>query len=629
MADRLRNPRETFAVSRTELAVSSVLKLFAGWSQNLYLFATFVVCLTTTIGLSSANAIESPMRKSPNVLLIMTDDQGWGDVTSHENSHLKTPRLDALAASGARLQRFYVSPVCAPTRAGLLTGRYHLRTGTHGVTRGRENMRGSEDTLAELLGHVGYRTGCFGKWHNGAHWPHHPNGQGFDEFVGFCAGHWNNYFSTALEHNGKPIASDGFIADVFTDRAIDFMTRSDDAPFFCYVPYNTPHSPWQVPDSYWNRHVDADLPIEARCAYAMCENIDDNVGRLLDALKENGLEENTIVIFLTDNGPNSNRYNGDMKGRKGSVNEGGSRVPCFIRFPGVIKPGTEIDRITANLDLVPTLLQLCDVPTPAAIDGDGRDLTPLLTGQVAGEDWADRSLMVFQGRGEKGAIRTQKWRAVQGKPGVWTLYDMEVDPSETSNVAKQHPEVLKRLRGEYEAFLKEVDAGNMQPLPIQIGHDEWPTVKLPAHEAELTPTPPDGLSYVGRSGWANDWLTNWSSPDAFASWPIQVVEPGNYAVTVEYSLKSATPPPQIGLQAGSQTLTVTLHVAYEAEQIPSPDRITRKEVYERKWKTLKIGSLRLEDDATLLKIRALNANNNPNLEIKSIALTRLTGRSSE
>ncbi|MEC7499136.1 MAG: sulfatase-like hydrolase/transferase, partial [Planctomycetota bacterium] len=144
----------------------------------------------------------------------MTDDQGWGDITSHENSHLKTPRLDALAASGARLQRFYVSPVCAPTRAGLLTGRYHLRTGTHGVTRGRENMRGSEDTLAELLGHVGYRTGCFGKWHNGAHWPHHPNGQGFDEFVGFCAGHLNNYFSTALEHNGKPIASDGFIADV-------------------------------------------------------------------------------------------------------------------------------------------------------------------------------------------------------------------------------------------------------------------------------------------------------------------------------------------------------------------------------------------------------------------------------
>ena len=191
------------------------------------------------------------------------------------------------------------------------------------------------------------------------------------------------------------------------------------------------------------------------------------------------------------------------------------------------------------------------------------------------------------------------------------------------------PEVLKRLRGEYEAFLKEVDAGNMQPLPIQIGHDERPTVKLPAHEAELTPTPPDGLSYVGRSGWANDWLTNWSSPDAFASWPIQVVEPGDYAVSIEYSLKSATPPVKIELQAGGQKLTAGLSVAYEAALIPSPDRITRKEFYERKWKTLKIGSLRLEDDATLLKIRALNANNNPNLEIKSIALTRLKGRSSE
>ena len=194
----------------------------------------------------TAKKIESPL---PNVLLILTDDQGWGDLSYHNNDSIDTPNLDALAQKSNRFRRFYVSPVCAPTRASLLTGRYHLRTGTSWVTHRKEVMRTEEVTLAEVFKQVGYNTGCFGKWHNGEQYPNDPNGQGFDEFLGFTAGHWNNYFDTSLSHNGKKVKSKGYITDVFTKAAIDFIKNNRKTPFFCYVPYNAPHSPFQLPQS--------------------------------------------------------------------------------------------------------------------------------------------------------------------------------------------------------------------------------------------------------------------------------------------------------------------------------------------------------------------------------------------
>lgn len=310
----------------------------------------------------------------PNVLLIMTDDQGWGDIGSHDNPHIRTPVLDRLATDGARFERFFVSPVCAPTRASLMTGRYHLRTGTHGVTRGEENMRADEVTVAEAFHAAGYATGCFGKWHNGRHYPMHPNGQGFDAFVGFCAGHWNNYFSTDLEHNGDVFRSEGYIADALTDYAVRFMEKHQKEPFFCYVPYNTPHSPWQVEEEYFDRYDNKGLDPKAHCAYAMCENIDHNVGRLLKTLERLDLDENTIVLFLTDNGPNSNRFNGGMKGRKGSAHEGGVRVPLFVRWPGKIEPGTTVRKNAMHIDLFPTLVDLCEIDMPRTKPIDGRSL---------------------------------------------------------------------------------------------------------------------------------------------------------------------------------------------------------------------------------------------------------------
>jgi len=185
---------------------------------------------------TSFGADETREERRPNVLLLMTDDQGWGDIHSHGNQKLDTPVLDKLAADSVQFDRFYVSPVCAPTRASLLTGRYHLRTGVSWVTRGLETMRSEEVTLAEALKQAGYATGCFGKWHNGAHYPYHPNGQGFDEFFGFCAGHWNNYFDTHLERNGKAVKTRGYITDVLTDAAIAFIEKHRQRPFFCYVP---------------------------------------------------------------------------------------------------------------------------------------------------------------------------------------------------------------------------------------------------------------------------------------------------------------------------------------------------------------------------------------------------------
>ncbi|GAF95371.1 unnamed protein product, partial [marine sediment metagenome] len=210
-----------------------------------------------------------PRASRPNVLLIMTDDQGWGDVRSHGNDKIDTPVQDALAAQAARFGRFYVSPVCAPTRASLLTGRYHLRTGTAWVTRGLETMRSEEVTLAEILKQAGYATGCFGKWHNGAHYPHHPNGQGFDEFLGFCAGHWNNYFDTRLEYNSETVTTGGFITDVLTDAAMAFIEKHKDHPFFCYLPYNAPHGPFQVPDRYFDKYKKRGLDDKTAAVYGM------------------------------------------------------------------------------------------------------------------------------------------------------------------------------------------------------------------------------------------------------------------------------------------------------------------------------------------------------------------------
>ena len=541
----------------------------------------------------------------PNVLLILTDDQGWGDVRSHGNPDLDTPHLDALAESGARFERFFVSPVCAPTRAALLTGRYGLRTGTHGVTRGHETMRSSEVTIAELLGGAGYATAAFGKWHNGAHWPEDPAGQGFGTFGGFCAGHWNNYFDPLLPHPPPhaptrpeprlpdgPGRVEGYIADIFTDAAVRFIGGEKDGPdpWFCYVAYNTPHWPPQVSDELFDKYAARGFDAKTASALAMCENLDRNVGRLLAALEAWESGNDTVVLFLTDNGPNGDRYNGGMRGAKGSCHEGGVRVPLFVRYPPKVAAGTVVERNAAHVDLLPTLCELCGVEPPSDRPIDGKSLVPLLVQNAAGELWGDRRLFTFKDwngdipTGDRGAVRTDRWRCVKDGPR-WELFDMTADPGETTDVGDQYFDVRQELSDAFAAKWEEVTADGFEPIPITLDPPGGGWVELPAHEATLARrSGPGGIGYRGANGWANDYITDWTSPYASAAWPIRVENGGAFRISALHGAASGAELLPLKITVGDETRHVLLRASPQAHvQFPSPDRFDRGEVYEWAW----------------------------------------------
>jgi len=302
--------REALRLKALNMSRHSVKRLFN---------AIMLLCSAVLI---TQSAIATP----PNVVVILADDQGWGDLSGTGNTNLATTNIDSLAQDGATVEYFYVCAVCAPTRAEFLTGRYHPRTGVSGVSRGDERLNADETTIADVFHAAGYATGAFGKWHNGTQPPLHPNNRGFDEFYGFTSGHWGHYFSPPLDHNGKRVRGDGFIADDFADHAIRFIRENQERPFFCYVPFNTPHSPMMVPDRFYDkfagkapelRHRDGakEDVMMTRAALALCENIDWNVGRILQTLQELELSDNTIVVYFSANGPISWRWNGGMKGR--------------------------------------------------------------------------------------------------------------------------------------------------------------------------------------------------------------------------------------------------------------------------------------------------------------------------
>lgn len=567
--------------------------------------------------------------RRPNIVLIMTDDQGWGDISAHGNDKLQTPNMDLLARQGAWFDRFYVSPVCAPTRASLMTGRYHPRTGVYGVTRGAENMRLEEVTIADVFKKAGYATGCFGKWHNGRHYPYHPNGRGFDEFYGFCAGHWNNYFNTGLDHNGQDVRSSGFIIDDLTDKAIAFIEANRSRPFLCYVPYNTPHTPWQVPDKYWDRVKKRGISQPTTvCAYAMCENIDDNIGRILEKLDDLKLTNDTIVIFMSDNGPNTGRWNGEMKGRKGSTDEGGVRVPFFLRWPGHVKP-RKIDRIASHIDVLPTLVQLAGIAKGKTGPLDGVSLVGLIEGKT--KDWPDR--MIFSTWGGRVSVRTQQYRA-----NAQALYDMTADPHQKKNIAAAKPEIHAKLAAACKTWASDVGLSVREIRPIPIGYPQRPVVTMPGHEAMLVssskaPPPPKGkrkrrggtrgISYNKGAGWANDWVDNWTHIDAYPYWPVDVVKGGQYEVTLMYVCAAEDVGAKIRVECGRGSLDGQITKAHNPEYIGSPDRIPRKEVYEKVWAPLKLGKITLTKGVNKFIVRALSKPGKKVMELKAVRLERI------
>jgi arylsulfatase A len=483
-------------------------------------------------------------------------------------------------------------------------------------------MRAEEVTIAEIFKDAGYATGCFGKWHNGAHFPQHPNGQGFDEFFGFCGGHWNNYFDTQLESNGKMVRSKGYISDVLTDAAIRFIEKNKDRPFFCYIPYNAPHSPWQVPAKYYRKYEEQGMTGKLACAYGMVENLDDNIGRLRDSLEALELTESTILVFLTDNGPNTDRYNGGMRGRKGSLHEGGVRVPLFFSWPGRIKPGIEVEQIAAHIDILPTLMELSGVSSRRELSLDGWSLMPLLT--MSREVWEDRMLFDSAGGREvtatRGSVRTQKWRAV--RYGEWELYDMVSDPVQERNLASEHADVVEEMAGAYEDWFDDVTAKGFDVIPISVGLEERPEVVLPGHEAFLYPAVGEGISYHRKAGYANDWVDNWQDTNSYPYWKLEVVQEGTYEVTLMYTCAEEDLGSRIRVEAGSAQVEGVVSEAHDPDPIPSPDYVPRGEVYEKVWAPLKLGALELEEGRTKLAVRAVSIKGSKAMELKSVVLSR-------
>jgi len=562
----------------------------------------------------------------PNILLVISDDQGYGDLSLHGNPVLATPHLDRFGREGIRFDRFFVSTVCSPTRASLLTGRWWLRTGVWGVTQRREYMRANEVTIAEKLSAAGYRTGIFGKWHNGEQFPLTPTGQGFDEFLGFDAGHFNSYFDPELIRGTQPEKTTGYITDVLTDAAIDFMTRHRDQPFFCYVPYNAPHSPHQVPEPRFDRFRAQGLPDLLAAIYAMTEHVDDGFGRLLAALDRLGLRENTLVIFLTDNGPaDTPRFNAGMRGAKQSPHEGGTRVPFFLQWPARWSEPRLVPQIAAHIDIYPTLLELCGLaPNAGEPRIDGVSLVPLLDGSAA--PWPERLLFAqnsgyVQALPNPGAVRSQRYRAVReaGEAAPWQLYDMLVDPEQKNDLAATFPERLRPLADAYDTWWRDVTASGFAYEPIPIGHPEHDPVRLFAQQATLT----GGVRTFIPQGFHHTWVTGWVGPEQRISFPVRVARPGVFEVTLVYGCEpeNAGATVRFASRAGAVEAVVP---AAPAPRLPLPHLGPPSNIFiNRAWSRLAAGRIALaagDDTLTLTSLRPAGAEV---MDLKEVELRRV------
>ena len=462
------------------------------------------------------NSCISPIEnKKPNVIIIMTDDQGFGDLGINKNPNIITPNIDQFASESVRFDNFFVSPVCAPTRASLMTGRYSLRTGVRDTYNGGAIMSNTETTIAEILKEADYSTGIFGKWHLGDNYPFRPSEQGFDESIIHLAGGIGqvgdftnyykgntSYFDPILWKNNKKNQYDGYCSDIFAENAVKFIEKNKNKPFFCYLSFNAPHTPLQVPKKYYNMYKDLDPELgfndeslaskmsekdkeDARRIYGMVTNIDDNIGKVLNKLTELGIEEETIIIFMTDNGPQQFRYNSNMKGLKGTVYNGGTRVPFYIKYAEKFKNSKVISRMSAHIDILPTILELCNLKIPSDRKIDGQSLVPLINSKP----FNDRHLFSYWTRRfpEKYinmSIQNDNYKLVgnndyNGKIKDFELYDLIADPLESKNVINQNIEIAKSFKIEMDNSIDDLlSSENIKNPPrIIIGSEfENPTV---------------------------------------------------------------------------------------------------------------------------------------------------------
>lgn len=581
-----------------------------------------VYALLACSSLVTASA-DGPTNQKPNVIVILTDDQGWGDLSVNGNRNLSTPNIDSLARDGASFDRFYVCPVCSPTRAEFLTGRYHPRSNVYSTSAGGERMNLDEMTIAQTFKQAGYATAAFGKWHNGMQFPYHPNARGFDDFYGFCSGHWGNYFDPMLEHNNQIVKGQGFCIDDFTNRAMKFIEQHRDQPFFAYLPYNTPHSPMQVPERFWKKFKDNDLEMHnrdpgkenlphVRAALAMCENIDWNVGRLLKRLDELKIADNTIVLYFCDNGPNGVRWNGGMKGRKGSTDEGGVRSPLLIRWPGKIQGGQVIRQLGAAIDLLPTLADLADIPVASRKPLDGISLKAAL---LQGANTAPDRPIFSQWRG-KFSVRTSQLRLDNNG----RLFDMKSDPGQYKDVSSQYPAEsrrLKKLLVRYKASLP-ADYGK-DDRPFVIGHPDAVLTQIPAR---------DGIAHgnIQRSNrFPNcSYFTNWTSTGDRITWDAEVGATGNYSVDIYYTCPRADVGSTIELSFNDSRLTGRIQEPHDPPiEGAEHDRVKRQESYVKDFHPMTLGTIHLEKGKGTLTLQATDIPGSQVMDFRLLMLKRL------
>ncbi|GAA5221711.1 arylsulfatase [Membranihabitans marinus] len=543
----------------------------------------------------------------PNIVVILSDDQGWGDLSIKGNQNLNTPNIDRIGKEGAQLNRFYVSPVCSPTRAEFLTGRYHSRMGVYHTSAGGERMNLDEKTIAEVFQNSGYATAAFGKWHNGTQYPYHPNARGFEEFYGFCSGHLGNYFSPLLDHNGEMVGGEGYVIDDFTTRAIDFIDANKEKSFFVYIPYNTPHTPGMVPDQYWDKMESKDLVQFAdkgldedvqltKAALAMCENIDWNVGRILEKLENENLDKNTIVIYFSDNGPNGYRWNNGMKGRKGMVDEGGVRSPLLIRYPGIIPSGIEINTLSGAVDLLPTLMDFAGISNQNLKPLDGISIRSYLVNE---EKAVDEERYLFSSWKNKSSVRTQQYLYTYEDE----LFDIENDPNQKHNLAMTQSGVRDRLAQVLLSWESEVgfDEIDME-RPFTFGHPKEKFTQLPAR---------DGIAHGGiqRSNKFpnSSYFTNWKSTEDKITWEVDVLESGNFEVDLYYTCAESDVGSVIKLRMKENFLTAKIEEAFDPPLIGiEEDRVPRMESYVKEYKKMTLGNIFLDKEIGQIELQALD-----------------------
>lgn len=493
----------------------------------------------------------------PNIILILTDDQGYGDLGYHQNPYVSTPVIDKFAAESFRFNNFYVSPVCSPTRASLLTGRYNIRTGVFDTFSGGSIMSSNETTLAEIFKGAGYETGQIGKWHLGDAYPSRPQDQGFSTSV------WNmgggigsegdiynyykgdsSYFNPVLWRDGEIYQSKGYCTDVFTDEALKFINKEKTAPFFLYLAYNAPHKPLQLPESYYNIYKGKEVgpaafrekgfyssdmsqkdKEDARKVYGMVTNIDDNVGRILATLKDKHLDTNTIVIFMTDNGPAQNRFTGGYRGKKSLVSEGGIHVPFFIRVPGYRGAKKDVGQVAAHIDILPTLAEMCHIDLPKNLKIDGRSLLPYIDGTA--KEPLRRSLFFEWQRGypekyKNMAVIADGFKLI-GNVGEnaaiteFELFNLKKDPFETENLVKSEQALAENLKNKMSVWFDDImRSPNLIDLPrINLGSSSQPSVILNRNDAR-------GIQEIR------------DQEDIHVSWDVEVEHAGYYKVNTHF-----------------------------------------------------------------------------------------------